>query len=158
MAVRLGAASGLELALPWAPDAIGWDGYGPGQRYPDTGQSQRLGSFAVDGAAELHTDYVKPQENGSRSGVVVATRSGRAGAGFSVTGDGFAFTASPWTSAELAAAAHPTDLPPAGDRTRLVLDLAEHGIGTASCGPGVLPAVPPGRPRESRGRWSSAPL
>jgi beta-galactosidase len=56
-----------------------------------------------------------------------------------VTGDGFSFTASPWTSAELAAAAHPVDLPAPGDRCRLVLDLAEHGIGTASCGPGVLP-------------------
>lgn len=132
------ARFGLELSLPWAPDTIRWDGYGPGQRYPDTGQSQRLGSWAVEDAADLHTDYVKPQENGSRSGVV-ALSLGRAGAGFTMTGDGFAFTASPWTSAELAAAAHPTDLPAAGDRCRLVLDLAEHGIGTASCGPGVLP-------------------
>ncbi|WP_375388195.1 glycoside hydrolase family 2 TIM barrel-domain containing protein [uncultured Amnibacterium sp.] len=132
------ARAGLELELPWAPDAIAWDGYGPGQRYPDTGQSQRLGTWAVDGAVGLHTDYVKPQENGSRSGVTrVAVSTG--GRGFSVEGDGFAFTASPWTSAELAAAAHPTDLRPAGERTRLVLDLAEHGIGTASCGPGVLP-------------------
>jgi beta-galactosidase len=132
------ARVGLELSLPWAPDQIGWDGYGPGQRYPDTGQSQRLGRFSVAGASELHTDYVKPQENGSRSGVV-ALSVARGGRGFTVTGSGFAFTASPWTSAELDAAAHPTDLPPAGDRCRLVLDLAEHGIGTASCGPGVLP-------------------
>jgi beta-galactosidase len=132
------ARVGLELSLPWAPDHIGWDGYGPGQRYPDTGQSQRLGRFSVAGASELHTDYVKPQENGSRSGVVALTV-GRDGRGFGVSGSGFAFTASPWTSAELDAAAHPTDLPPAGDRCRLVLDLAEHGIGTASCGPGVLP-------------------
>ena len=132
------ARVGLELSLPWAPDRIVWDGYGPGQRYPDTGQSQRLGRFSVDEVAELHTDYVKPQENGSRSGVV-ALEVGSAGRGFSVAGSGFAFTASPWASAELDAAAHPTDLPEAGDRCRLVLDLAEHGIGTASCGPGVLP-------------------
>ncbi|GAA2752449.1 glycoside hydrolase family 2 TIM barrel-domain containing protein [Amnibacterium kyonggiense] len=131
------ARAGVELVLPWAADSIEWDGYGPGQRYPDTGQAQRLGKFAVDGAAALHTDYVRPQENGSRAGVhrlVVA----RGGCGIVVTGDGFSFTASPWTSSELAAAAHPTDLPPS-DRTRLTLDLAEHGIGTASCGPGVLP-------------------
>ncbi|RIX30729.1 glycoside hydrolase family 2 TIM barrel-domain containing protein [Amnibacterium setariae] len=132
------ARAGLELALPWAPDDVAWDGYGPGQRYPDTGQSQRLGAFRVDGVRALHTDYVKPQENGSRSGVVRVAL-GREGRGFAVEGDGFAFTASPWTSAELDAAAHPTDLPEAADRARLVLDLAQHGIGTASCGPGVLP-------------------
>ncbi len=132
------ARFGLELALPWSPDHVAWSGYGPGQRYPDTGQSQRLGRFDVESAAALHTDYVKPQENGSRSGVIDLELS-RDGSGLRIEGSGFSFTASPWTSAELNAAAHPTDLPPAGDRTRLVLDLAEHGIGTASCGPGVLP-------------------
>ena len=132
------ARFGLELALPWSPDHVAWSGYGPGQRYPDTGQSQRLGRFDVDSVAALHTDYVKPQENGSRSGVVDLELT-HGGTGLRVEGSGFSFTASPWTSAELDAAAHPTDLPPAGDRARLVLDLAEHGIGTASCGPGVLP-------------------
>jgi beta-galactosidase len=132
------ARVGLELLLPFRPAGIAWDGFGPGQRYPDTGGSQRLGSWSVADLLELHTDYVRPQENGSRSG---CTRLdvGAAGKGFTVTGDGFGFTASPWTSAELAAAAHPIDLPDASERCRLVLDLAEHGIGTASCGPGVLP-------------------
>ncbi|MGT2426351.1 glycoside hydrolase family 2 TIM barrel-domain containing protein [Amnibacterium kyonggiense] len=131
------ARVGLELVLPWTADSIEWDGFGPGQRYPDTGQAQRRGTFVVDGAAALHTDYVRPQENGSRAGVrrLVVADGGR---GLVVTGDGFSFTASPWTSAELAAATHPTELP-ASDRTRLTLDLAEHGVGTASCGPGVLP-------------------
>jgi beta-galactosidase len=89
--------------------------------------------------AELHTDYVRPQENGSRAG---CTRLdvGAPGAGFTVTGDRFSFTGSPWTSAELAAAPHPVELPDAADRCRLVIDLAEHGVGTAACGPGVLPA------------------
>lgn len=132
------ARVGLEFALPWSPDRVSWSGYGPGQRYPDTGQSQRLGRFDVDGVAALHTDYVKPQENGSRSGVVDVELTADGG-GLRVEGSGFSFTASPWTSAELASAAHPVDLPAVGDRSRLTLDLAEHGIGTASCGPGVLP-------------------
>jgi beta-galactosidase len=133
------ARVGLEFALPYRPDGIAWDGYGPGQRYPDTGGAQRLGHWAVDDVLELHTEYVRPQENGSRAG---CTRLdvGAPGAGFTVTGEGFSFTASPWTSAELDAAPHPIELPDAADRCRLVIDLAEHGIGTAACGPGVLPA------------------
>ena len=132
------ARVGLELLLPFAPDGIAWDGFGPGQRYPDTGGSQRLGSWRVDDVLELHTDYVRPQENGSRAGVT-RLEVGTPGAGFTVTGDGFGFTASPWTSAELDAATHPIELPDAAGRCRLTLDLAEHGIGTAACGPGVLP-------------------
>ncbi|HET6825441.1 MAG TPA: glycoside hydrolase family 2 TIM barrel-domain containing protein [Amnibacterium sp.] len=133
------ARVGLEFVLPFRPEGIAWDGYGPGQRYPDTGGSQRLGHWRVGEVLDLHTEYVRPQENGSRAG---CTRLdvGTPGAGFTVTGDGFSFTASPWTSAELAAAAHPIDLPDAAGRCRLVIDLAEHGIGTAACGPGVLPA------------------
>ncbi len=133
------ARVGLEFALPYRPEGIAWDGYGPGQRYPDTGGAQRLGHWRVGDVLDLHTEYVRPQENGSRAG---CTRLdvGAPGAGFTVTGDGFSFTASPWTSAELAAAAHPIDLPDAAGRCRLVIDLAEHGIGTAACGPGVLPA------------------
>jgi beta-galactosidase len=132
------ARVGLEFLVPERPDGIAWDGYGPGQRYPDTGQAQRLGSYRAGSPADLHTDYVRPQENGSRSGCVLL-QVGAEGSGFTVSGDDFAFTASPWTSAELAAAAHPIDLPEAGPSWRLVLDLAQHGIGTASCGPGVLP-------------------
>ena len=44
-----------------------------------------------------------------------------------------------WTSEQLDAARHPTDLRP-GDRVWVNLDLAQQGIGSASCGPGVLPA------------------
>ena len=43
-----------------------------------------------------------------------------------------------WTHAELDAAAHRPDLVP-GDTLWLNLDHALHGIGSQSCGPGVLP-------------------
>lgn len=132
------ARAGLEFDLPWSAEGVEWDGYGPGQRYPDTGQSQRLGTFRFDRVRDLHTEYARPQENGSRAGVT-RLRLGSPSHGLTVLGDGFSFTASPWTSAELAAAAHPTDLPDDTARTRLTIDLAEHGVGTAACGPGVLP-------------------
>jgi beta-galactosidase len=55
-----------------------------------------------------------------------------------VRGEGFSFAARPWTQAALAAANHPFDLVPDG-LLHLTLDAAQHGIGTASCGPGVQP-------------------
>ena len=51
----------------------------------------------------------------------------------------FAFTARPWTSEALAAGRHPPDLVPDSDWVWVNADAAQQGIGTASCGPGVLP-------------------
>jgi beta-galactosidase len=83
---------------------------------------------------ELQTPYVFPQENGNRADA----RWLRIG-GLLVEGEPvFDFTARRWTSEDLDAARHTTDLKPR-DRVYLNLDLAQHGLGTASCGPGVLP-------------------
>ncbi|MEU7003374.1 hypothetical protein [Nonomuraea sp. NPDC046570] len=54
-------------------------------------------------------------------------------------GDAAPLRARRWTTAELDRARHLTDLRP-GDLVHFNLDLAQHGIGSASCGPGVLPA------------------
>jgi beta-galactosidase len=54
-----------------------------------------------------------------------------------VTG-GFDLTVRRWTSEQLDAARHTTDLTH-GDKVYVHLDAAHHGIGTASCGPGPLP-------------------
>jgi beta-galactosidase len=50
----------------------------------------------------------------------------------------FDFTARRWSTEELAAAQHTTDLV-AGELVHLNLDVAQNGLGTASCGPGALP-------------------
>jgi beta-galactosidase len=132
------ARVGLRFRLPFAPSAR-WLGLGPGQAYPDTGLAARLGAWAAT-PDELRTEYVRPQESGSRRGVVSVDLTDARGGGLGIAGEPFAFTVSPWTAAQLAAAAHPTDLPDPGDSAWLTIDLAQHGIGTASCGPGVLPA------------------
>jgi beta-galactosidase len=48
--------------------------------------------------------------------------------------DPAAVTLRPWTSQSLAAAAHTVDLVP-DDRVWLTLDVAQHALGTAACGP-----------------------
>ncbi|HEX7309117.1 glycoside hydrolase family 2 TIM barrel-domain containing protein [Lentzea sp.] len=124
---------GLRLALPSGLDTVEWFGGGPGEAYADSRQAARIGryEFTVDA---LQTPYVFPQENGNRADV----RWLRIG---DVRVDGeptFGFTARRWTSEDLDAARHTTDLVPR-DRVYLNLDLAQNGLGTASCGPGVLP-------------------
>ena len=47
----------------------------------------------------------------------------------------------PWTSEALAAAMHPPDLVPDPDWLWVNVDLAQQGLGSASCGPGVLPSI-----------------
>ncbi|TQM35894.1 glycoside hydrolase family 2 TIM barrel-domain containing protein [Pseudonocardia cypriaca] len=135
---------GLVCSLPAELDGVTWYGGGPGEAYPDTRRAARIGRFTSSVDA-LQTPYVMPQENGRRADVRWAELTG-GGGGLRIealpTGEGdpgtFAFTARRWTSADLDAARHPVDLVPR-DRVWLTVDLAHRGIGTASCGPDVLP-------------------
>ncbi|MGZ2355585.1 DUF4981 domain-containing protein [Streptomyces sp. 372A] len=129
---------GVRFALPSAYDAVRWFGGGPGEAYPDTRAAAMLGRWAR-GVDELQTPYVRPQENGARAGVRWVELTGGDGGGLRVEGGApFSFTARRWTVEELDAAEHLTDLV-AGDRVHVGLDHAVQGIGTGSCGPGVLP-------------------
>jgi beta-galactosidase len=130
------ARIGLDFTLDGDYDRVSWAGQGPGQRYPDTGQSARQGWFSSS-VADLQVPYARPQENGSRR----ARQLTLAGAGrnLTITGEEFGFAARPWSQTALAAAEHTVDLEPDG-RLHLTIDHRQHGIGTASCGPGVLPA------------------
>jgi beta-galactosidase len=135
---------GLVWSLPAQLDDVTWYGGGPGEAYPDTRRAARIGRFTSTVDA-MQTPYVMPQENGRRTDVRWAELTG-GGGGVRIealpSDDGepgtFAFTVRRWTSADLDAATHPVDLVPR-DRVWLTVDLAHRGVGTASCGPDVLP-------------------
>ena len=130
---------GLRMAVPAGLGLVEWFGRGPGEAYADTGRAARVGRFAAS-VEELQTPYLYPQENGNRAGVRWAVLGDGQGNGIRVEGEPtFDLTVRPWTSEHLDRARHPTDLRPDG-RTWVNLDLAQQGIGSASCGPGVLPA------------------
>jgi beta-galactosidase len=130
---------GLRMAVPAALDRVEWFGRGPGEAYADTGRAARVGRFAAT-VAELQTPYLRPQENGNRRDVRWATLGDGHRTGLRLEGEpAFDLTVRPWTSEQLDQARHPTDLV-AGDRLWVNLDHAQQGIGSASCGPGVLPA------------------
>ncbi|WP_246157408.1 glycoside hydrolase family 2 TIM barrel-domain containing protein [Catellatospora sichuanensis] len=129
---------GLRLGLPADYGQVEWFGRGPGEAYADTRLAARVGRFTSTVDA-LQTPYVFPQENGSRLDVRWANLTDAAGAGLRIGGGSpFQFTARRWTSEQLDAARHLTDLVP-GDHVWVNVDLAQHGIGSNSCGPGVLP-------------------
>ncbi|MFH8559758.1 glycoside hydrolase family 2 TIM barrel-domain containing protein [Streptomyces sp. NPDC017988] len=124
---------GIRFGLPGASGPVRWFGGGPGEAYPDTGAASLVGVWESDVDA-LQTPYVRPQENGARPGLRWAEIGGLR----IDSGDGPAFTARRWTTEQLDAARHRTDLTP-GDTVWVNLDIGRHGIGSGSCGPGVLP-------------------
>jgi beta-galactosidase len=123
---------GIRFALPEA-DRVKWFGGGPGEAYPDT-RSASMVSRWESSVDALQTPYVRPQENGARADVRWLELGG-----LRIEGDPeFFFSARRWTTEQLDAAAHLTDLT-AGDRVWVNLDHGQHGIGSQSCGPGPLP-------------------
>ena len=129
---------GLRLAVPARLGKIEWFGRGPGEAYPDTRQAARVGRFTST-VEDLQTPYVMPQENGNRTEVRWAALTDKHGHGLKINGLAcFDFTARRWTSETLETAQHASDLRPS-DRIWVNLDAAHHGIGSAACGPGVLP-------------------
>jgi beta-galactosidase len=130
---------GLRMAVPAGLRRVEWFGRGPGEAYADTGRAARVGRFAAS-VEELQTPYLRPQENGNRRDVRWATVGDGHGTAIRLEGEPtFDLTVRPWTSEHLDQARHPTDLR-ADDRVWVNLDHAQQGIGSASCGPGVLPA------------------
>jgi len=129
---------GLRFGLPAAYGTAEWFGGGPGEAYADTRQAARIGRYRMS-VDDMQTPYVYPQENGARIDVRWATLTDDAGAGLRLDGaPPFMFTARRWTSQQLDDAKHTTDLVP-GDRIWVNIDIAQHGIGSSSCGPGVFP-------------------
>lgn len=129
---------GLRFGLPGHYDQVQWFGRGPGEAYADTRLAARVGRWSSTVDA-MQTPYVRPQENGSRLDVRWATLTDPSGAGLRLEAEPlWQLSVRRWTSEQLDAARHQTDLV-AGEHVWVNVDLAQHGIGSNSCGPAVLP-------------------
>jgi len=129
---------GLELRIPQQFEHVTWYGRGPGESYADTRQANRVGLYtkSVD---ELYTPYTFPQENGNRSEVKwVSVGNSRGICLLAVGMSELNFSIHRYTVEQLDEARHTSVLKDSG---QLIwhLDYRQSGIGTASCGPGVLP-------------------
>ncbi|MCU4974050.1 DUF4981 domain-containing protein [Halobacteria archaeon AArc-m2/3/4] len=128
---------GLELVLPGEFDRTTWYGRGPGENYPDSNRATRVGQYTRS-VEELHTPYVYPQENGTRTDVRWVAFENERGIGLYASGDDhLQFSARPYTVDDLEAATHDDELP-RRDRITVELDHAHCGLGSGSCGPVTL--------------------
>jgi beta-galactosidase len=121
---------GITLGLPTNVTGMTWFGSGPGESYVDSHMSVRIGTWTAS-LAELQTPYVRPQENGRRADARWAELEGGPRLTFD---EPVGVTLRPWTSQAIAKAAHTVDLVP-DEHVWLTLDVAQHALGTAACGP-----------------------
>lgn len=129
---------GVRLFLNNKLDKVSYFGMGPMESYRDKHRASSHGLFCSK-LAEMHEDYIRPQENGSHYDCdyveLTNTQFGLAAASEKT----FSFNASVYTQEELENAAHNYQLVQS-DSTVLCLDYAMHGIGSNSCGPAVMDA------------------
>jgi beta-galactosidase len=129
---------GVQMHLDRTLDRVEWFGLGPHESYPDSRTSARVGRW-VRRLADLETPYVFPQENGTRSDIRWVTLTDPSGAGLRAEGSPLpCFSAHRNTPEEYEAARHTIELVPR-EEIILILDHRQNGLGSASCGPGVLP-------------------
>ncbi|MHA7985926.1 glycoside hydrolase family 2 TIM barrel-domain containing protein [Rathayibacter sp. CAU 1779] len=127
---------GVQFALVPGFEDVSWLGDGPHETYPDRRSSGLLGRWTstVD---ELQTPYVRPQENGGRTGVMSAALSDGARTVTLRFGSPVLFQASHQSVDDLERTGHVWELP-RHDETYVRADIAHRGLGTASVGPDAL--------------------
>lgn len=136
---------GLQLSLPAGFDRFAWYGLGPHESYPDRRESVKLGVYGGSVQDQFEV-YIRPQENGNKSGVRWASLCDIRGLGLLAVAqplpDGvpalLSVSVHHYTPEDLMAAGHTFDLAPRPE-TVLHLDHAQSGLGSQSCGPGPLP-------------------
>jgi beta-galactosidase/beta-glucuronidase len=130
---------GLRAPVTRAWTVCEWYGRGPGESYPDSVHATLVGRYRLS-VEDLWTPYVYPQENGNRSEVRWVRFSDDKGTGLAIEStDGvFSFSVHPCSAEDLTRARHRHEVPRTGPQW-LYLDYRQRGLGTASCGPDVLP-------------------
>ena len=129
---------GTTFVLPGTMTFLKWYGRGPTDSYPDRKQGTSIGLWEST-VAEQYVHYPKPQYSGNHEETAWLTITDDKGRGWEISTQDvpFAFSALPYSDAQLASVAHDCDLQPEAD-VCLHIDAAVLGLGNSSCGPGVL--------------------
>ena len=127
---------GLRMFLDKGMENVSYYGMGPTESYRDKHRAARHGLYQTR-VAELHEDYIRPQENGSHFDCdFVILDDGRLGLA-AVSEKPFSFNASHYSQEELEHTTHNYQLTESGN-TILCLDYNQNGIGSNSCGQEVM--------------------
>lgn len=122
--------AGLMMTLDGKLGQVEYYGRGPEENYIDRCTGSFLGVYC-SGVRSLEHRYMRPQENGNRTGVRDLSFSGADGAGVrfvSADADGFSFAAHQYSDVELNRAAHLHELAYGAD-TVLHIDAGQCGVG-----------------------------
>ncbi len=132
------ARVGVKLLVPETFETFTWYGRGPHESYVDRKEGAAVDVYrsTVDGE---YVRYIRPQEFGNKTDVRWVALTDADGRGLLAVGmPHLEVSAHHYRAADLEAAAHTHELKRRPE-IELHLDLAQSGLGSASCGPGVLP-------------------
>ena len=136
--VKSMARLGLTFRVADTYDQVSYLGRGDNETYADRVQSGKIGLYQTTPERMFHY-YVTPQSTGNRTDVRWTKFTDRSGEGIFVDSNRpFQFSIVPFSDVLLEKARHINEL----ERDGLVtvhLDAEQAGVGTATCGPGVLP-------------------
>ncbi len=127
---------GFDFKLKEGFEDVSYFGYGPYESYEDKRRASRLSMFKTT-VKDNFEHYIKPQENGAHFGTRLAELSS-AKAAITFFGKDFSFSASNISTEALLNTAHDFELVPEKETT-VIIDYRQSGVGSASCGPTLLP-------------------
>ena len=132
------ARLGLTFEMNDTYGNVTYLGRGEHETYIDRNQSGKIGIYTTTPEKMFHY-YVIPQSTGNRTDVRWVKLADDSGKGCWIESDSpFQFSALPFSDLLLEKALHINDLERNG-RITVHLDAKQAGVGTATCGPGVLP-------------------
>ena len=136
--VKSMARLGLTFRVSNTYDQVSYLGRGENETYIDRNQSGKIGVYQTTPERMFHY-YVAPQSTGNRTDVRWAKLANTSGEGLFVESNrAFQFSIIPFSDVLLEKVRHINELERDGLLT-VHLDAEQAGVGTATCGPGVLP-------------------